>query len=247
MKSSETVRQYYNTFSVQVLLGDFVQLNPRQQAIKALCAAYLSPDFRALEIGCGAGILTNFLSKHAASVTAVDISDMNITVASEYNCKQTNITFVLQDILTDAAQIEQNGPYDFVLFADVIEHIPLEKYRQVFTLVEKIISERGSVVLTLPTPEYQRYLKANKPEALQVVDEEVELLDILRSTSLKPIYFKYQNIWLKNQYMHVVLSHDIKITPKSTQPIIQKVLQRVNTVAWRIGNQGFLRKIKAKL
>jgi 2-polyprenyl-3-methyl-5-hydroxy-6-metoxy-1,4-benzoquinol methylase len=245
MKNSETVRQFYNAFSVQVLLGDFVQLNPRQQAIKALCAAYLSPDFSALEIGCGAGILTNVLSKHAASVTAVDISDMNITVASEYNRNQTNITFVLQDILTDSTQIEQKGPYDFILFADVIEHVPIEKYRQVFTLVEKILSERGTVVLTLPTPEYQRYLKANKPEALQVVDEEVELLDILRNRTRRPIYGRYQNIWLKNQYMHVVLSRDIKITPKPAPSILQKLLQRANAVVWRISNRGFLRKIKA--
>ncbi|NTW50047.1 MAG: class I SAM-dependent methyltransferase, partial [Chlorobiales bacterium] len=153
MKNSETVRQYYNAFSSQVLLGDFVQLNPRQQAIKALCAEHLAPDFRALEIGCGAGILTNFLSKRAASVMAVDISDVNIAVASEYNRKQTNITFISQDILTNAAQVEQNSPYDFVLFADVIEHIPIEKHGQVFALVERILSERGVVVLTLPTPE----------------------------------------------------------------------------------------------
>ncbi|NTV47034.1 MAG: hypothetical protein HGB11_11055, partial [Chlorobiales bacterium] len=140
---------------------------------------------------------------------------------------------------------EQNSPYDFVLFADVIEHIPIEKHGQVFALVERILSERGVVVLTLPTPEYQRYLKANKPEALQVVDEEVELQDILGNTSLKPIYFKYQHIWMKNQYMHVVLARDIKITPKPTQAIIEKVVQRVKTLVWRISNRGFLRKIKA--
>lgn len=244
MKNSETVRQYYNTFSSQVLLRDFVQLNPRQQAIRDLCAEYLNPGLRVLEIGCGAGILTNFLSKNSANVTAVDISDANVALASTYNRKQTNIRFILQDILTDASKIEQGKPYDFVLFADVIEHIPLEKHPQVFGLVEKILSERGMLVLTLPTPEYQRHLKAHNPDALQVIDEEVELRDILANTTLRPIYFRYQHIWMKNQYMHVVLARDTKIMPKSAQPMLTKILNRAKAIIWRMRNQGFLRNIK---
>lgn len=244
MINSNTVRQYYNTFSSQTLLRDFVQLNPRQQAIKHLCAEYLNPGLRVLEIGCGAGILTNFLSKNAAHVTAVDISDANIAIASAYNHKRTNIRFLLQDILTDASEIEQGKPYHFVLFADVIEHIPLEKHPQVFNLVEKILSEQGVLVLTLPTPEYQRYLKAHNPGALQVIDEEVELSHILTHTTLRPIYFKYQHIWLKNQYMHVVLARDTKIMPKSAQPIPIRMLNRVKKILWRTRNHFFLRNIK---
>ena len=72
------------------------------------------------------------------------------------------------------------------------------------------------MVLTFPSPQDQRYHRAEKPEELQVIDEVIELSDLLAladETGLSLRHFSLEDVWLKNQYAHCVLQTSIELRP----------------------------------
>lgn len=73
-----------------------------------------------LEIGCGTGKNTIFLSGIAKHVTAVDFSEKMISVASE-KIKSDNVIFVKADINNNWDFAERK--YDLITFSLVLEHI----------------------------------------------------------------------------------------------------------------------------
>ncbi len=69
-------------------------------------------DFNILELGCGSGYDTSFLSKIAKSITAIDISKIAIDIAKKNNIKNNNIEFIVGDINTDIPNKKYNLVYD---------------------------------------------------------------------------------------------------------------------------------------
>ena len=80
--------------------------------------------------------------------------------------------------------------FDAILVPDVLEHIPKERQRALFERIENLLGPRGIVLITYPSPEYQEYLRRERPELLQVVDETLRLSEILAITSLRPRVFR---------------------------------------------------------
>ena len=116
-----------------------------------------------------------------------------------------------------------------------------------FTTIERILSKDGRVVLTFPSPEVQAYMKANQPDDVQVIDESIELTDLLQSTSLRPYYFSYCDIFGKNDYVHVVLTKDRSFSVLGDRLSgLHWVRSRVRKYRWRLENLGFLRRLKRR-
>lgn len=78
------------------------------------------PFAKCLEIGCGTGKNTEWLSKKARSVTAVDLSAEMLEVAKA-KIKGTNVQFVQSDVNADWHF--SSGDHDLVSFSLVLEHI----------------------------------------------------------------------------------------------------------------------------
>jgi SAM-dependent methyltransferase len=246
MGPSRDTRDFYNAFAGEVLLEDFQRLNLRQDAVRELCREFVPRGARVLEIGCGVGINAKFLQTIASRVVGIDISDRNIDVAREY-ASAPNTEFKVLDVLHAAEDLAALGPFDVIVLPDVIEHVPLELHGRLFAALERILAERGRVLLTYPSPEYQEYLKKNDPKALQLVDETIELGDILGKTSLRPCYFRYKHVWHMNQYVHLVLTSDRSFTGEDVVPTrTGRLRYRVRKRIWRYRNRAFLKGMRRR-
>jgi SAM-dependent methyltransferase len=246
MGPSRNTRDFYNAFAAEVLLEDFGRLNQRQDAVRELCREFVPRGARVLEVGCGAGINAKFLQTIASHVVGIDISDRNIEVAREY-ASAPNAVFKVLDVLHSAEDLSEMGPFDAIVLPDVIEHVPLELHGRLFEALESVLAERGRVILTYPSPEYQEHLKKHEPKKLQLVDETVELADILRHTSLRPCYFRYRDVWHVNQYVHLVLTSDRSFRgEEAVLTPVERFRYRVRKRTWRYRNRAFLKRMRRR-
>jgi SAM-dependent methyltransferase len=246
MTESSEVREFYDKFSGEVLIRDFSYVNLRHEAIKSLCRQFIAPGSVILEIGCGAGIISRFLGKRASRVLGIDISPKNIALAKEF-AASSKVRFEVVDIVERGRDLEKDGSFDVILAADVIEHIPKSEYRGVFATFERLLSASGRVILTFPSPEIQEYMKSHQPEDVQVVDESIELTDLLAVTSLKPLHFSYRNVFGTNDYVHVVLATDRPCSARGGRLTpLRWLASRLKKYRWRLGNLGFLRRVRRK-
>ena len=243
MRTPSEIKHYYDKFAKRVLVRDFYYLNPRHEAIKLLCDRFVQNGETVLEIGCGVGIISKFLQKRASRVVAIDISEKNIDIARQYASSPT-CEFAVVDIVEQAAELDKFGKFDAVLMADVIEHIPKVKYREQFSTIEDLLSDKGRVVLTFPSPEHQEYLTCEKPEARQLIDESIELGDILGVTALKLLNFSYRDIFGVSDYINVVLTADRSFSAQSPRKSFFDWLRyRIRKYRWRFRNLLFVRSM----
>jgi len=94
-------------------------------------------DLNVLDIGCGTGHLAVEMSYQAKSVVAYDVD----TKAYGDFSQSTNLTFA-QDI----EQVQQNGPYDFIVMYDVLDHAkgdPLDLLKT----AQQLIKQDGTIFL----------------------------------------------------------------------------------------------------
>lgn len=243
MSDSSDVKSFYDEFATSTLLRDFRYLNLRQEAIKDLCRRFIPEGGRVLEIGCGVGIIAKFLRSRVSYLLGVDISDSNVRLARAY-AGGGSVEFKVLDVIEEAHELEPHGRFDAILMPDVIEHIPKSAYGSLFSTIDKHLAEDGKLILTFPSPEYQEYLKARRPDALQVIDETVVPEELSAATSLKIVYLAYRDVWSKNQYVHLVLSRKQDYSDEHLpQSFVHRVVYRIKKYRWRLSNAGFLRHV----
>lgn len=246
MSNESGTKEYYDDFSRRVLVQDFRYLNLRHEEIKLLYRRFVPPGARVVDIGCGVGILARYLQKIASFVLAVDISEENVRVAKEYAASE-RCEVRLLDVITQAGELQSFGKFDAAVLPDVIEHIPRENYPRLFRAIESVLSPAGRIILTFPSPEMQTYLEREKPDALQLHEEKIELRDILDATGLKPVYFSYRNVFGRNDYVHLVLSANREYSPQPGKiSPLRWMGRRLKKYAWRLSNLRFLRRLGKK-
>jgi 2-polyprenyl-6-hydroxyphenyl methylase/3-demethylubiquinone-9 3-methyltransferase len=80
---------------------------------------YLSPNTRVLDIGCGAGFLSNELALHGLQVTGVDLSVESLNVARKYDATKS-----VQYLSADAYQLPfAEESFDVITAMDFLEHV----------------------------------------------------------------------------------------------------------------------------
>jgi ubiquinone/menaquinone biosynthesis C-methylase UbiE len=95
-----------------------------------------------LEIGCGTGKNTAWLSSRCAQLTAVDFSDEMLLVAKE-KVQAKNVRFISADI-TEEWNFGQEK-YDLVTFSLVLEHI--DDLEKIFRKISTVIKPEGLVYI----------------------------------------------------------------------------------------------------
>jgi len=79
----------------------------------------LKPGSRVLDVGCGAGFLTNFLSEHGFDVTGVDLADKALAVAAD-----RDTTRKVKYQVGNAYELPfEKESFDAVCSMDVLEHV----------------------------------------------------------------------------------------------------------------------------
>jgi trans-aconitate 2-methyltransferase len=99
-------------------------------------AAGLQSNHRILEVGCGIGTVSHLLATQVpkGEVLAVDISPESIEKAKNLWKSQTNLSFEVSDM----SDFDKPGKsFDFFVFPDVLEHIPVDQHFPLFQNISK--------------------------------------------------------------------------------------------------------------
>jgi trans-aconitate 2-methyltransferase len=243
MSTQNDIKNYYEDFSQRVHLDDFRRLNRRLEAIKVFCGAFIKEGAKVLEIGCGVGIISRHLASSASQVLSVDLSETGIDTARKFADLPSN-NFLVLDVTKERERLIDHGPFDAVVVADVIEHIPPADRPALWQLIEKVLAPEGVALLTWPSPEYQEYLRVEHPESLQVVDETVELADLLAETTLIPLYYRLCDVWCHRQYAHLALAPRKSYLPAElSRSFWKRLFFRVRNRLWNWKNRSLLRTL----
>lgn len=98
------------------------QINPLRlgwiQSIATLQGA------KALDVGCGGGILADSMARKGAVVTGIDLSSKALRVAQLHALEAQTPNVNYQEISAEALATEQPGNYDVVTCMEMLEHVP---------------------------------------------------------------------------------------------------------------------------
>ena len=197
------VSSYYNNFTEkQKKIGISVRHRIIYQNLKKIG---LKANSNVLEIGCGIGTVSYLMIKHIKNGQFVgcDISEKSIEIA-KINNQQKHAEF----ICTDMSDFTHSIKFDFVVFPDVLEHIPVEQHLKLFENVSKVCGPNAKLLINIPEPSSLNWMRKNKPELLQIIDQSLSMQDLMNNTypngflleSLMP-YSIHTNV---NNYVNIV-------------------------------------------
>jgi len=101
---------------------------------------YASKPKRILELGCGIGVSTRYLSAGAgdAHITAVDYNEKRLMLARE-TCEDINVTFINKDVMSFLK--DDKSTYD-VIFVDSMK----KQYPMIFYYAYKMLNDGGTII-----------------------------------------------------------------------------------------------------
>jgi ubiquinone/menaquinone biosynthesis C-methylase UbiE len=131
--------------------GDFTKINSfvrgRYKLVLDILKEHKIANKTVLDLGCGDGALAGLLAMEGAIVTGIDLEPKAIELAREMFSKRgLNGNFILQQ--TSTAQIIANTSFDYIVCADVIEHV--EKPDIMLEEIHRILKPGGMAILTTP-------------------------------------------------------------------------------------------------
>lgn len=104
---------------------------------------------RVLDIGSGRGWFSFFAAEQRATVTALDLSEKNLSRISETDPR-------IRTLKADASAIPpQDAKFDLVVALEVLEHIP--EPEQAIKSWHAFLDQRGRLLISVPYKEHIRY------------------------------------------------------------------------------------------
>lgn len=202
----EEVSDFYDAYTVtQLKTGVHLR---HFTILEKLKEAGLREDSKVLEVGCGIGTLTGLISAYLkkGSLIAADISPESIETAKRQNAACRNIDYVVSDMMN----FIPSGKLDFVIFPDVLEHIPKENHNRIFNNICNAIHPESKFAVHIPDPQYLDYLRENQPDQLQIIDQSLYVEDFAKAIAGTPLmvdlYERY-GLFCKNpDYNWIILS-----------------------------------------
>jgi methionine biosynthesis protein MetW len=105
-------------------------------------ASLIAPHSHILDVGCGTGSVTDLL-RHETQGTIIGI-EPDVERAQRAAARGLDVH---QGILS-ADFLRQHGPFDYIVFADVLEHLP--NPAEIVVLAKGGLREGGSLIASLP-------------------------------------------------------------------------------------------------
>lgn len=187
MANKEQVEEFYDDFvKTQKSIGVSVRHRLIHKKLKSLG---LKSNSNVLEVGCGIGTVSSLIIKSIPNgkFVGVDISPESIATANKL-FGASNATFLVDDMSAFTSDIK----FDFIVFPDVLEHIPVEQHSNLFANVAKVCNDNAIVLINIPEPNALNWTRKNQPEVLQIIDQSLSMQDLLNNTY--PHGFQVQSI-----------------------------------------------------
>ncbi|HNS16437.1 MAG TPA: class I SAM-dependent methyltransferase [Bacteroidales bacterium] len=175
---------------------------------RRLIKAGLKRNHTLLEVGCGIGSLTGLVHGYLkqGKVVAADISEKSISIARKRLGNSSKVEFVVSDM----QDFIYPGTFDFVVLADVLEHIPVEQHPKLFALLKRHMHDDSVIFINIPHPLIVRYFRKYHPDKLQIIDQEVHADLITRNAFTNGLILKsYVTYSLFNReadYVEIILT-----------------------------------------
>ena len=186
-EEQEKVVRFYDQFAEK---QEKTGINSRHLSIldKAKLAG-LQANHRILEVGCGIGTVSHLLATQVpqGKVLAVDISPESIEKARVLWKKQGNLKFDVSDMSDFNLPGET---FDFFVFPDVLEHIPVDQHARLFENIQRHAHADSVVLIHIPAPRYLEWMIANQPEKLQVIDQPLDTGTLVQTLGVAGFYLE---------------------------------------------------------
>ena len=212
MNSKYKAKSFYNQFGAK-LLRDFVNGNPRMEmAILSACNKLKQFQRKAvLDLGFGLGWSSFEFSRAVPdlNVLGIDLSPQLRDLASALFSENSRLQFECQDLCDSSWSEKFRSDYDACVMLDVYEHIPRSERSDFHAALASKLADDAIVILSCPTILHQSYLRDERPDALQPVDEDVTFKDLLilaHTLGGELIHLAYQSVWTSHDYFHAVIS-----------------------------------------
>lgn len=170
-EQKERVVNFYDQFAEK---QQKTGINSRHLSIlDKVKTAGLKGNHRILEVGCGIGTVSHLLATQVTegAVLAVDISPESIEKAKVLWKAQANLKFEVSDM----SDFDKGGEkFDFFVFPDVLEHIPVEQHDRLFQNISAHSHADSVILIHIPAPRYLQWMIENEPEKLQVIDQPLD-------------------------------------------------------------------------
>jgi len=103
-------------------MGPLHAINPpRVRFIEQACAGL--KDKRAVDVGCGGGLLTEALAAKGATMLGIDLAEAALAVARQH-AGQSKLAIDYRAIAAEALAAELPGAFDLVTCLEMLEHVP---------------------------------------------------------------------------------------------------------------------------
>lgn len=220
------VQDFYDDF---VAHQEKIGVSVRHRLIhKKLKSIGLNVNSNVLEIGCGIGTVSSLIIKSISNGKFVgcDISEKSIEYANR-KYGSSSVEF----ICTDMSDFTHATKFDFVVFPDVLEHIPVEQHKNLFEKVSKTCSSKCTWLINIPEPNALNYYRKNQPEILQIIDQSLSishLLSDIQSAGFEVVsvtpYAIHKDV---NNYLSIVVSNSPEVTSIKQVSKIKMLIQNL--------------------
>lgn len=226
-RNTDEVRDYYDQFaSYQSWSG----INDRHASIRRWLRRFgMKRGDSVLEVGCGVGQITQLMAEMvgSGSITAVDISPENIRLASSRLKSHANIEWMVSDMVN----IHFSKSYDWVVFPDVLEHIPVDLHESVFATIAAALKPSGKVFIHIPHPIYQDYIWEHEPDKLQIIDQSLSAAEMARVAEMAGLsleHFESYALYRKPaDYQAILFKMHAGVPKPELKPYWSRVIQRL--------------------
>jgi len=216
MSKKEEVKEFYDEY---VTKQEKTGINSRHiSIIDKLIQSGLKSNHNVLEVGCGIGTVSQLIAKKTSKgkVLAVDISEKSVEKAKILWKQFSNLRFEVSD-MSDFTKSGQT--FDYFVFPDVLEHIPVEQHPNLFGRIDAHSHEDSVVFIHIPAPRFLQYNISNEPQKLQIIDQPLDTANLVAVLRDNGYYLDkmdtYPVFFAEKDYQYFIFRRNTEVT-KST-------------------------------
>jgi hypothetical protein len=129
---------------------------------------------------------------------------------------------------------------------DAIEHFPELHRTKLFQLMAALAGQDTRIVLTFPTTALQQLGRAQHPEQMQIIDNDVHLDTLFqeaRSAGFSIVRYDERSIWRPFDYAHCVLVRSDDRARMVAVPMEPKLSERIEQLATQVRGYNRLKDL----
>lgn len=153
------IKALYKTHGLLIKLYNFIRM--KTCPFDTISACVSNPS-EILDLGCGNGLFTNYLSinNETAEVLGVDISEKNISIARQTIKKRNNIQFISGDIASIESIIGTSERFSHILLIDSLYFLPPAEQKNIVRQCSNLLAINGTFLIKtiIKNPRWKYYL-----------------------------------------------------------------------------------------